>query len=417
MDALEDVRGGDVVHVEGRVLAEQDHVHFRQVGAHRLAEREMVALLVAQLHRLDAREHLAVAQRQPVGRVVEQRVAAPLRLQRQREAGVAGDRDRRNMVHLHGDLERHECLRRVACLARACIASPPRCQSPSQARATGAGRPLATHDDRPTALAWPKRRRGGATSAPASSLRSIAAAMACIAGGVRVQMVALVELGLDVAGLRRIDHDLVEVDDAVELAAVADEFVDGEPDLLLLRRVVAVERRPGEGIAERRQRRADDAHAVGMGARDQLPVAGDDVLGGRLGIVQGQAGARPADVVDAHHQDDRVGVRLAKHIALEAGERIGAHAVAQHLGARDALVEHGDRRAAGHRPAASARWSGQRSLPSTVEPSPSVMESPNSTMARASCRRIHQDRRQEHALRLLGVGLQRRHRRPCCRPR
>ena len=159
-------------------------------------------------------------------------------------------------------------------------------------------------------------------------------------------MVALVELGLDVAGLRRIDHGLVEVDDAVELAAVADELVDGQPDRLLLRRVVALERRAGEGIAERRQRRADDAHAVGMGTCDQLPVAGEDVVGGRLRIVQGEAGARPADVVDAHHQDHRVGMRLAQHVALEAGERIDAHAVAQHLGARNALVEHGDRRAA-----------------------------------------------------------------------
>ena len=49
-----------------------------------------------------------------------------------------------------------------------------------------------------------------------------------------MQMVALVELRLDVAGLGRVDHHLVEVDDAVELAAAADEVVDGETDLLFV---------------------------------------------------------------------------------------------------------------------------------------------------------------------------------------
>ena len=107
MDALQDVRGRDVVHVEGRVLAQQDHVHLRKVGPHRLAQREMVALHVANGHGLDARHDLAVAERQPVGRVVEQLVAAPLRFQRQREAGVARNVDGGDVVHLDGDVERH----------------------------------------------------------------------------------------------------------------------------------------------------------------------------------------------------------------------------------------------------------------------------------------------------------------------
>ncbi len=107
MDALEHMRGGDVVHVEGRVLPEQDHVHLLEVGADRLAEGEMVALLVAHRHLLDAGENLAAEHGQPVGRIVEKRVAAALRLQRQREAGVAGNRHGRDVVHLDGDFQRH----------------------------------------------------------------------------------------------------------------------------------------------------------------------------------------------------------------------------------------------------------------------------------------------------------------------
>jgi hypothetical protein len=107
MDALEDMRGGDVVHVEGRVLAQQHHVHPRQVLALLLAEREMAALLVLHRHRLDAGEDLAVHHGEPVGRVVEERVPAPLRFQHQRESRVAGDVDGRDVIHLDGDFERH----------------------------------------------------------------------------------------------------------------------------------------------------------------------------------------------------------------------------------------------------------------------------------------------------------------------
>ena len=38
VDPLEQMRGGDVVHVEGRVLPQKDHIHFRKVGPYRLAE-------------------------------------------------------------------------------------------------------------------------------------------------------------------------------------------------------------------------------------------------------------------------------------------------------------------------------------------------------------------------------------------
>ena len=47
VDALEEMGRGDVAHVEGRVLAEQHHVEGREVGGLGVAEREVVALDVA----------------------------------------------------------------------------------------------------------------------------------------------------------------------------------------------------------------------------------------------------------------------------------------------------------------------------------------------------------------------------------
>ena len=45
-----------------------------------------------------------------VRRVIEQVVAAPLRLQHQREGRIAADVDPRDVVHLDGDFERHGAL-------------------------------------------------------------------------------------------------------------------------------------------------------------------------------------------------------------------------------------------------------------------------------------------------------------------
>jgi hypothetical protein len=39
VNALEQMRRGDVVHVEGRILAQQDDIHLREIGAHGRAER------------------------------------------------------------------------------------------------------------------------------------------------------------------------------------------------------------------------------------------------------------------------------------------------------------------------------------------------------------------------------------------
>ncbi len=80
----------------------------------------MVAGEVAHLDRLDARLDAALAHREPVGRVVEKRVAAPLRFEHQREGRVAGDLELGDVVRLDRDVERHSglSLARFALAAR-----------------------------------------------------------------------------------------------------------------------------------------------------------------------------------------------------------------------------------------------------------------------------------------------------------
>ena len=112
MDALEHVGRRDVGEVERRILAHQDHVERGKLDAPRLAQREVVAHDVAHRERLHGREHDAVALRHPVRRVVGERVPARLRLQQQREGGIAADVDPLDRVHLHGDAQTHGCLER-----------------------------------------------------------------------------------------------------------------------------------------------------------------------------------------------------------------------------------------------------------------------------------------------------------------
>ena len=63
--------------------------------------------LIADLERLHRSGDFAVAQRQPVGRVIGQRVAAPLRLEQERERRIAADVDPLDRVHLYGDVQGH----------------------------------------------------------------------------------------------------------------------------------------------------------------------------------------------------------------------------------------------------------------------------------------------------------------------
>ena len=85
MDALQEMRGGDVGHVEGRVLAEMHHVEFRQVLFALMREPIVRAGLVLDREAVAERDELAVAEREVVRRVIEHVVAAPLRFEQESE--------------------------------------------------------------------------------------------------------------------------------------------------------------------------------------------------------------------------------------------------------------------------------------------------------------------------------------------
>ena len=54
MNVLEEMRRRDVVHVEGRILAHQDRIAGAEIDPALLAQREMIALLVAHADRMAA---------------------------------------------------------------------------------------------------------------------------------------------------------------------------------------------------------------------------------------------------------------------------------------------------------------------------------------------------------------------------
>ena len=95
--------GGDVGHVEGRVLPHQHDIDARQIGDGGIAQREVIALDRAHRKRARKRRHDAIAERQIARAVIEQIVAAALRLQRQRKGGIACDVDLLDRVHLDGN--------------------------------------------------------------------------------------------------------------------------------------------------------------------------------------------------------------------------------------------------------------------------------------------------------------------------
>ena len=108
MDMVQHVGGGDVAHVEGRILAHEHHVEVAEADALLLAKREIFRELVAHLDRMARGRENAACQRQGFRLVIEQRMAAELRLQHHRKGGIALDVDVLDGVHLDGDIERHD---------------------------------------------------------------------------------------------------------------------------------------------------------------------------------------------------------------------------------------------------------------------------------------------------------------------
>ncbi|MDT4857990.1 hypothetical protein FQZ97_924360 [compost metagenome] len=100
MNTLQKMRCGDVVHVERRVLTQQNHIHFRHVATHRLTQRVVITLDVADFHFFNASRNNAIAHGKAVRRVMIQLMAALLSFKRQSKSGVTRNIDRADMVHL-----------------------------------------------------------------------------------------------------------------------------------------------------------------------------------------------------------------------------------------------------------------------------------------------------------------------------
>ena len=107
MDALQEMGRGDVGEIEGRILAHEHRIHRRQIDPLGRAQGEVIALHVARLDGLRHGDHLAVAQGQAVGRVVQHPMPPPLGFEQQRKARIAGDLDAADMIHLDRDGEGH----------------------------------------------------------------------------------------------------------------------------------------------------------------------------------------------------------------------------------------------------------------------------------------------------------------------
>ena len=107
MDRLQHVGGGDVAHVEGRVLPHQHDIALPEIGTALFASREVVAGFITHADIIAGGEQRAAAKRQRLRLVVEQRMAAPLCFQHHGEGRVALDVDGLDRVHLHCHLQRH----------------------------------------------------------------------------------------------------------------------------------------------------------------------------------------------------------------------------------------------------------------------------------------------------------------------
>ena len=125
-----------------------------------------------------------------------------------------------------------------------------------------------------------------------------------------MEIVSLVVFRQRIAGFLRIDDDLVEVDTPSKAPLRMKSF--SATRIFSFSACSSPRTASRECVAERRKGRANDSQPMRMGARDQLLVSFDDRLGGRLRIMRRQAAAGPTDIIDAHHQDDRVRFRLTQ---------------------------------------------------------------------------------------------------------
>src|SRR6185437_3573255 len=144
-----------------------------------------------------------------------------------------------------------------------------------------------------------------------------------IAGIVRMNMVAGVELRLEPGGMSGIARRRVKVDRPVECPARADPLIHLLANRLTFRCV-------GPHAFPREDRCAHDLETVQMSLLDELAVARDQIIGADVIFGRCPGNGREADVIDAFEENDPVDTRSTEDVAVEARERTRAAPIVQH---------------------------------------------------------------------------------------
>jgi hypothetical protein len=104
------MRGGDVRHIEGRVLAHQDDIDAAQIELFESTETVMIALPPHDFERPRTGIEPAVVKRQRVRQVMEQGVPSHLCLEGESKSRIRIDVYRIDRIHLDRDGESHASL-------------------------------------------------------------------------------------------------------------------------------------------------------------------------------------------------------------------------------------------------------------------------------------------------------------------
>ena len=103
MDHVQQMSGGDVAHVERRILPQPDHIDLGKIQVLHRTKCHVVAGNPLQGCRLRLRHHTPFAVAKLVGRVDEHLMPARLRFQCNAETAVTVDIDGFDRVHLKGN--------------------------------------------------------------------------------------------------------------------------------------------------------------------------------------------------------------------------------------------------------------------------------------------------------------------------
>lgn len=186
----------------------------------------------------------------------------------------------------------------------------------------------------------PRALRGGGPLATQQDLQVHRLGHRPVAGIPRVEVVAGVVGGGHPRRVGRVAQRRVQVDHRVERAVRAQPGVELLAQGILVRMVVIVQWRAGQGAGKRWQRGADDTHAPVARTFGQGAIARLQFGQRRSGLAPGERGTGPADVVDADQHDDAGYPGLIQCIALEAGQSGLTHAVAQQPIAGNTRIDH-----------------------------------------------------------------------------